>query len=540
MAVVVNPGLDRSGDIIRYRCLPGFTLVGSEILTCRLGERLQMDGTPPVCQVRCPDNEVLFDSTGVILSPGFPENYPNQQICSWMISVEKGYNITLHFELFQTEKEFDILEIFDGPNIYSPSVAVLSGEPAVPFTLSTTGHQLLLRWSSDHGTNRKGFRITYVAMYCSTPDSPQHGFVVSQTGGHVNSVVRWACDRGYRLIGKSMAMCKKTEFGFLTWDTSVPACQAVSCGMPAAPVNGGVLAPDYSAGTRATYFCNEGFRLSSKEVTSTVCQADGTWSSHNKIPRCTARLVQLVSALAEKCKPIREKSNESRNTSTTQTKLKSCSKPDRDGGCEDRFNDGSVEVNQHLYREEKLLQLPQEIHPLLGLLVMVCPSIGSFTLDHGKWKIVNGSRYEYGTMIAFNCNPGYYRLGPAHIHCTSNGTWSWRNERPRCKIISCGMLPTPPNGKKIGTQTTFGATAIFTCDVGYVLVGSTVRECLASGLWSGSETRCLAGHCGEPERIVNGQVIGENFGYRDTVVYQCNPGFRLIGSSVRICQQDHS
>lgn len=47
-----------TGDIIRYSCLPGFTLVGNEILTCRLGERLQMDGPPPVCQgelrwVRC-------------------------------------------------------------------------------------------------------------------------------------------------------------------------------------------------------------------------------------------------------------------------------------------------------------------------------------------------------------------------------------------------------------------------------------------------------------------------------------------------------
>lgn len=58
-------------------------------------------------------------------------------------------------------------------------------------------------------------------------------------------------------------------------------------------------------------------------------------------------------------------------------------------------------------------------------------------------------------------------------------------------VISCSDLPTPPNGKKIGTQTTFGASAIFSCNLGYVLSGSTVRECLLSGLWSGTETHCL-------------------------------------------------
>ena len=58
-------------------------------------------------------------------------------------------------------------------------------------------------------------------------------------------------------------------------------------------------------------------------------------------------------------------------------------------------------------------------------------------------------------------------------------------------VISCGDLPTPPNGKKMGTQTTFGASAIFSCNLGYVLTGSTVRECLLSGLWSGMETQCL-------------------------------------------------
>lgn len=59
------------------------------------------------------------------------------------------------------------------------------------------------------------------------------------------------------------------------------------------------------------------------------------------------------------------------------------------------------------------------------------------------------------------------------------------------EVISCGELPTPPNGNKIGTQITYGSTAIFTCDSGYMLVGSAVRECLSSGLWRGIETRCL-------------------------------------------------
>lgn len=58
-------------------------------------------------------------------------------------------------------------------------------------------------------------------------------------------------------------------------------------------------------------------------------------------------------------------------------------------------------------------------------------------------------------------------------------------------VISCGELPSPPFGTKLGMLTTFGATAIFMCNHGYTLVGSHVRECGADGLWSGAETRCL-------------------------------------------------
>lgn len=59
------------------------------------------------------------------------------------------------------------LSLCSGPNIYSQSMASLSGDIETPFSLTTTGHQLLLRWSSDHGTNRRGFHIRYVGEYQS-------------------------------------------------------------------------------------------------------------------------------------------------------------------------------------------------------------------------------------------------------------------------------------------------------------------------------------------------------------------------------------
>lgn len=66
---------------------------------------------------QCPANEELSKSSGVILSPGFPKNYPNSQTCSWIIKVLPTYTISIYVELFQSEKQFDELEIFDGKSM---------------------------------------------------------------------------------------------------------------------------------------------------------------------------------------------------------------------------------------------------------------------------------------------------------------------------------------------------------------------------------------------------------------------------------------
>lgn len=68
--------------------------------------------------VTCPMNEVLTASTGVIMSQSPGSGFPHFESCSWVVKVEPGYNITFTIEHFQTSRQFDELEIFDGESAY--------------------------------------------------------------------------------------------------------------------------------------------------------------------------------------------------------------------------------------------------------------------------------------------------------------------------------------------------------------------------------------------------------------------------------------
>uniref|UniRef100_A0A5F8G3Y3 CUB and Sushi multiple domains 2 n=1 Tax=Monodelphis domestica TaxID=13616 RepID=A0A5F8G3Y3_MONDO len=390
------------GDIVRYRCLPGFSLVGSEILTCKLGTHLQFEGPPPTCEVHCPMDELLTDSTGVILSQSYPGSYPQFQTCSWVVRVEPGYNISLTVEYFLSEKQYDEFEIFDGPSGQSPLLIALSGNYSAPLTVTSSGNNVYLRWSSDHAYNRKGFKIRYAAPYCSVPSPPLHGSILGQPSTHPGGLIHFGCNAGYRLVGHSKAICSWHPQGYYMWNEAIPLCQALSCGIPKSPKNGIVFGKEYTVGTKAVYSCNEGFHLhlSPNTEATAECLETGVWSNDNIPPQCVA-------------------------------------------------------VN--------------------------CPDISSISVEHGRWRLTYETQYQFNAELMLICDPGYYYTGQRVIRCQADGKWSLGDSMPTCQT----------------------------------------------------------GHCGTPDLIVNGQINGENYSYRGSVVYQCNPGFRLIGMSVRICQQDH-
>lgn len=64
-------------------------------------------------------NEILTASTGVIMSQSPGSGFPHFESCSWVVKVEPGYNITFTIEHFQTSRQFDELEIFDGESAFA-------------------------------------------------------------------------------------------------------------------------------------------------------------------------------------------------------------------------------------------------------------------------------------------------------------------------------------------------------------------------------------------------------------------------------------
>ena len=56
--------------------------------------------------------------------------------------------------------------------------------------------------------------------------------------------------------------------------------------------------------------------------------------------------------------------------------------------------------------------------------------------------------------------------------------------------IDCGVLRNPVNGRVQLPRTVVGSQAVYSCDMGFVLIGDDTRTCGLDGQWSGSQPSC--------------------------------------------------
>ncbi|KAI5629830.1 sushi, von Willebrand factor type A, EGF and pentraxin domain-containing protein 1 isoform X1 [Silurus asotus] len=110
------------------------------------------------------------------------------------------------------------------------------------------------------------------------------------------------------------------------------------------------------------------------------------------------------------------------------------------------------------------------------------------------------------------------------------------------KSMFCADCPllqgTIPNLRSSSLAVRPGSQVKFSCNPGYYLVGDPVQRCLNRGAWSHAQPRCERVNCGAPPALVHGQYHGEDFDAGSSVLYQCKPGFYLLGESKMQCSNN--
>src|SRR5690606_15766715 len=101
--------------------------------------------------------------TGAIFDSGGPTGqYGSNQNSIVTIAPTGAASVTLTFTSFNLENNFDLLRIYDGPDINSPLIGTYTGN-ALPNggTITSTGSALTLNFTSDNVITANGFEATW-------------------------------------------------------------------------------------------------------------------------------------------------------------------------------------------------------------------------------------------------------------------------------------------------------------------------------------------------------------------------------------------
>lgn len=66
-------------------------------------------------------------------------------------------------------------------------------------------------------------------------------------------------------------------------------------------------------------------------------------------------------------------------------------------------------------------------------------------------------------------------------------------QKHRCEVIKCPLLPTPENAYFVSAtcMNSMNSACGARCNPGYQLIGTSVRLCQEDGTWSGHEMECV-------------------------------------------------
>ncbi|XP_069779037.1 sushi, von Willebrand factor type A, EGF and pentraxin domain-containing protein 1 isoform X2 [Narcine bancroftii] len=497
-----------------YTCKPGFRLSGNATVTC--GENGEWLGGRPICQpVECPIPQEITSGRAI-----FEKLYYRETIT---------YVCNAGFKL----------------------------EGQSRLTCLETGE-----WNAEAPVCQP--------FKCEPPQLIENGFVEGSDYSY-GALIFYSCFPGFHLVGSHMRICKESS-----WSDILPYCAPVDCGLPPHIDFGGYIVTKNQDGEvtgESASHVGPGDQRSNSDIVTNLLPSDLNTkksiaaSSSEKVPQpsssgskhlwnqpsidllqnsefMSGTVIQyycyssyeLMGDQALECQE-----DGTWNGSAPACLLIECELPEKP-------ENGFVKFSSNLLGST--IEYGCDLgHELIGSVTRYCSSNSEWSSPPPTCQLVscgspsqirngitNGSNYTYGSVITYDCDSGFFLVGPMQRSCQDNGKWS--GEVPQCTPISCGLLSIPDNGNVTGQDYTFQSQVNYNCKNGYLIKGDLTRTCLANGSWSGEMPKCILAACPPLTTMLNGYITGSEFTFGKEIKFRCMDGYTLHGVSNIVCQGD--
>uniref|UniRef100_A0A8B9T508 Sushi domain-containing protein n=1 Tax=Anas platyrhynchos TaxID=8839 RepID=A0A8B9T508_ANAPL len=171
-------------------------------------------------------------------------------------------------------------------------------------------------------------------------------------------------------------------------------------------------------------------------------------------------------------------------------------------------------------------------------------------IPHGKHTGRLLDEFHYGTSVTYSCEPGYPLQGEASIFCTTRDGMNGLEAARSCRAVlrPCASFPEArcpvpqiQNGRVVSAPSvtyTYKDTVTFECEPGYTMRGHSVVQCQLNSTWEPPVPACERGKCPSPPGIANGQHSGQpsdTFLVGSVVQYRCKDGYSLVENASLSC-----
>ncbi|XP_058886297.1 sushi, von Willebrand factor type A, EGF and pentraxin domain-containing protein 1 isoform X1 [Acipenser ruthenus] len=345
------------------------------------------------------------------------------------------------------------------------------------------------------------------SVMCSNPQNIENGNY-QLSGQAYLSTVSYECNEGYRLQGSSTLTCEASG----EWNDSAPVCTMVFCGPPPAARDADIIGDNFTLGNTIYYTCKEGYTLIGPE--SNECLPSGNWSHDSS--QCVPR---------------------------------SCDNPPH-------VDNAFPETGHRLYKDVAIY-FCVDGYSLADSSQLVCNAQGQWSppegkemprciadfcekpsdLSHAILESTDKAKYATDSVVSYKCKEGFVLNTTATLRCLRGGQWTPSPFAIQCIPVRCAKPSSIDKGYVSGTNYSFGAVVAYSCIRGFYIKGDKKRTCEANGEWGGNLPTCQPIPCGEPPQIKNGHIVSKGtLVYGSQVTYSCDPGYTLVGSSVRVCR----